>query len=442
MLRRTFGLFKDYNRFLAYPARCGGGYNTAQSTQDVNLDSVFRECLWSSVSCLRRGNPALSTHIPIAWLQLTKAKGRVIAALAGIAFTVVFSLVQLAFQDALYTSVTLLYSHLKADLVLINPRYQCIVATDNFPERRLYQALAIDGVDSVSSLYMSMAQWKNPVNRYDRQIFVIGFKPSPDVFDFAGVNNSLRLIAQPGKVIFDEGSRPEFGPVPDLLRKTGIVTTELSHRQVDVVGLFRVGANFANDGNIITSDTNFLQLLPYRKLGMVDVGLIRLKPGVDVAATRDKIAAALPEDVAVLTRQDFLDREKNFFGSSLPVGFFFRTSVLMGLIVGAVIVYQILYSDVSEHLSEYATVKAIGYSDRYLFWVVLQEALILSVLGFPPGVLLSWGVYAIARSATLLPIRMTLIQVVAVYLLTVTMCALAGALAMRKLRQADPADIF
>src|SRR6266852_7445699 len=130
MQRRTFGLFKDYNKFLAYPARCGGGYNTAQSTQDVNLDSVVREGLWSSVSCLRRGNPALSTHIPIAWLQLTNAKGRLIAALAGIAFTVIFSLVQLAFQDALYTSVTLLYSHLKADLVLISPRYQCIVATD------------------------------------------------------------------------------------------------------------------------------------------------------------------------------------------------------------------------------------------------------------------------------------------------------------------------
>jgi putative ABC transport system permease protein len=175
---------------------------------------------------------------------------------------------------------------------------------------------------------------------------------------------------------------------------------------------------------------------------MANVGLIRLKPGVNAATARDKIAAALPPDVTVLTRQGLLDREKAFFASSLPVGLFFRTSVLMGLIVGAVIVYQILYSDVSEHLSEYATVKAIGYPDRYLFWVVLQEALILSVLGFPPGVLLSWGVYEIARSATLLPIRMTLIQVAAVYLLTVTMCALAGALAMRKLQQADPVDVF
>lgn len=384
----------------------------------------------------------MSARIPLAWLQLTQAKGRLIAAVAGIAFTVTFSLVQLAFQDALYTSVTLLYSHLNADLVLVSPRYQCIVATENFPEARLYQALAFDEVESVSPLYMSMAQWKNPVGHRDRQIFVIGFKPRPGVFDLPGVESSLGQIAEPDKVLFDEGSRPEFGPVADGVRKNGSVTTELSHRRVEVVGLFRVGANFANDGNVITSDTNFLRLVPYRKFGIVDVGLIKLKPGADAEATRIKIAAALPGDVTVLTRSGLLEREKKFFGSSLPVGFFFLTSVLMGLIVGAVIVYQILYSDVSEHLSEYATVKALGYSDGYLFWVVLQEALILSVLGFPPGLLLSLGVYQIARSATLLPIAMTALRIGFVYLLTVAMCGLAGALAMRRLQYADPADIF
>ncbi len=384
----------------------------------------------------------MSAHIPLAWLQLTNSKGRLFTALAGVVFTVVFSLVQLAFQDALYTSVTLLYSHLSADLILISPRYQCIVATESFPERRLYQALAIKDVASVSALYMGVMQWKNPANRRNRQIFAIGFKPRPGVFDLAGVNNHWRQIAEPGNLVFDEGSRPEFGPVAAMMRKHGTVRTELSHRRVNVVALFHVGANFANDGNIIMSDTSFLRLLPFRKFGIVNIGLIKLKPGVNAATARDKIAAALPRDVTVLTRQGFLDREKRFFASSLPVGFFFRTSVLVGLIVGAVIVYQILYSDVSEHLSEYATVKAIGYPDRYLLSVVLKEALLLSVLGFPPGVLLSLGVYEIARSATLLPIRMTWIQIAAVYLLTAGMCALAGALAVRKLRQADPVDVF
>ena len=384
----------------------------------------------------------MSTRVPLAWLQLTKSKGRLLAALAGVIFTVIFSLVQLAFQDALYTSVTLLYSHLKADIVLISPRYQCIVATDEFPVRRLYQAMAVDGVESASPLYLGIAPWKNPATHRDRQILVIGFAPGADVFDLAGIHENLGRIAEPGNVLFDEGSRPEFGPVAALLRAHQPVETELSHRLIKVDGVFHVGANFANDGNVVTGDETFFRLLPHRKPGIADLGLIQLRPGVDVTAVRNRIQAALPGDVTVLTRQGLLDREKNFFGSSLPVGLFFRTSVLVGLIVGAVIVYQILYSDVTEHLSEYATVKAIGYPDRYLFGVVLQEALLLSILGFPPGILVAWLVERIAHSATFLPIHMSWMQVGTVYLLTASMCAAAGALAMRKLQQADPVDVF
>jgi putative ABC transport system permease protein len=370
------------------------------------------------------------------------SKGRFLAATAGIAFTVVFSMLQLAFLDALYTSVTLLYSHLNADLILIGPRYQCIVATSNFPERRLYQALAFEEVESVSALYMSMAQWKNPVNGRHRQIFIIGFTPHKQVFDYPDVDRHFRELSEPGKVMFDEGSRPEFGPVPPLFRNSGTVITELSHRRVEVVGLFRIGANFANDGNILTSDANFFRLVPYRGLGAVDVGVIRLKPGVDPESTQRRIAAALPSDVTVLTKQGLLNREKAFFGASLPIGFFFQMSVIIGLVVGAVIVYQILYSDVLERLPEYATLKAIGFSNGYLFRIVLQQALILSILGFIPGLLLSVGVYEIARLGTMLPISLTVLRLLLVYFLTVVMCTTSGLLAMRKLRHADPADIF
>ena len=390
---------------------------------------------------LRRG-PTLNPHVPLAWLQLTKSGGRLTAAIAGVTFTVVFSLVQLAFQDALYRSVVLLYSHLQADLVLISPRYQCVVATDAFPERRLYQALAVDGVQSASPLYLGVMPWKNPVSHEDRQIMVVGFPPASNVLDLPEVNTLVNRLKEPGKVLFDEGSRPEFGPVADLLRSHHPVITELAGQKVQTIGLFRVGANFADDGNVVTSDTTFFQLQPGRKPGNVDVGILRLRPGADLNQTRGAVAAVLPRDVTVLTRAQFLEREQTFFGSSLPVGFFFGTSVLVGLIVGAVIVYQILYSDVTEHLPEYATVKAVGYPDRYLFGVVLRESLILSALGFPPGVLLSWIVYQIAQSVTLLPIRMTFSQLAIVYLLTAAMCALAGILAVQRLRRADPVEVF
>jgi putative ABC transport system permease protein len=378
----------------------------------------------------------------LAWLQLVRLKGRLIAAVAGITFAVILAFVQMAFQDALYVSITQLYSHFNADLVIISRRYQCIIAPSNFPERRLYQTLAFDGVQSTASVYMDMAQWINPVNHYERQIFVVGFKPAPGVMDLPSVDQNLDQIAQPGKVLFDEDSRPEFGPVGKLFRQHGSVISELSHREVQVIGLFRVGASFANDGNIITSDTNFLRLIPYRQFGIVDIGLIRLKPGTNVQAARATLAAMLPGDVLLLTKQGLLAREKNYWGSSMPIGFVFSVSLIMGLVVGVVIVYQVLYSDVSEHLSEFATLKAIGYSDRRLFWMVVEEALILAVLGFVPGLLLALGVYQIARSATVLPIHMTALRLVVVFFLTLTMCSLSGCLAVGKLRSADPAEIF
>ncbi|MBV8050729.1 MAG: FtsX-like permease family protein [Acidobacteriaceae bacterium] len=384
----------------------------------------------------------MSAQIPLAWLQLVRMKGRLVAAVAGIAFAVILALVQMAFQDALYVSITQLYSHFNADLVLISPRYQCIIAPDDFPERRLYQALAVDGVQSISSVYMDMAQWINPVNHYERQIFVVGFKPEPGVLDLPSVNQNLAEIAEPDKILFDEGSRPEFGPIGKLFRQNGSITSELSHRHVQVVGLFRVGASFANDGNVITSDTNFLRIAPYRQLGIIDIGLIRVKPGTDVEAARTKLASMLPRDVTVLTKQGFLDREKNYWASSMPIGFVLGVSLIMGLVVGVVIVYQILYSDVSEHLAEFATLKAIGYSDRRLFWIVVQESLILAVMGFFPGLLMALGVYQIARSATVLPIQMTGVRLVVVFILTLVMCGISGCLAVRKLRSADPAEIF
>jgi putative ABC transport system permease protein len=95
------------------------------------------------------------------------------------------------------------------------------------------------------------------------------------------------------------------------------------------------------------------------------------------------------------------------------------------------------------HLPEYATLKAMGYSDRYLIGVLLQEALILAILGFIPEFTISLGLYGLIAKATLLPVQMTLNRARLVLFLTVVMCVASGAIAKeRKLQSADPADIF
>lgn len=206
--------------------------------------------------------------------------------------------------------------------------------------------------------------------------------------------------------------------------------------------MFTNGSSFAADGNVITSDSTFLQIFPQRQSDRIEVGLIDLKPGVDPVQVQSQIAAMLPKDVKVLTPEEFAKNEKQYWANGSGIGFVFGLGVIVGFIVGIVIVYQILYSDVSQHLPQYATLKAMGYSDRYLLGILLQEALLLALLGYLPGLLLSWGLYQLAYSATLLPIAMKLERAISVLILTIVMCSVSGVFAMKRLRSADPADVF
>jgi putative ABC transport system permease protein len=384
----------------------------------------------------------MNPGVPLAWLQLTRDKQRFAAALAGIAFAASLMLTQLGFEDALMSTSGMLHSHIAADLVLISPLYQFIVSPRNFTERRLYQALGVEGVASVESLYMGQAAFKNPLDGGERTIFVVGFNPRSALLDLPGIAQNLEKIRNPGVVLFDSVRRPEFGPIAEDVRKHGQVITEIGGRRVEINGLFQMGTSFAIDGTVVMSDETFLQVLPYRSRGIIDVGVIRLKPGASAARTKAAIERLLPKDVRVLTQAEFVELERHYWATFTPTGFIFKLGVLMALFVGCIIVYQILYSDVSEHLPEYATLKAMGYADRYLFKLVIQESFILSVLGFVPGVLVSQLVYNVSRDATLLPLRMTLERGVAVYFLTMLMCTLSATLATRRLKAADPAEIF
>lgn len=363
-------------------------------------------------------------------------------ALAGIAFAVILMFMQLGFSDALFDSTIRLHTQLRADIVLISPLSESLVAMESFSQRRLYQALGFAGVESISPLYLDFDFWKNPQTRGTRSILVIGTDPEDRVLDLPGVEQNLDRVKLPDIVLFDQDSRAEFGPIPTEFNRGKTITTEVGGRRVTVGGLFQLGASFAADGNLITSDLNFLRLFDERLRGLIDLGLVQLKPGVNTEQVVKNLRANLPKDVEVLSKQGFIDFEKNYWATSTAIGFIFTLGTAMGFIVGTVIVYQILYTDVSDHLAEYATLKAMGYPDRYFFLVVFQEALILSVLGYIPGFAICLGLYDLTRDATALPLFMTLSRSLNVLILTVLMCCISGAIAVRKVQTADPADIF
>ncbi|MCY7323273.1 MAG: FtsX-like permease family protein, partial [Phormidesmis sp. CAN_BIN36] len=192
---------------------------------------------------------------------------------------------------------------------------------------------------------------------------------------------------------------------------------------------------------VFMSDSTFLKLYRDRRSNKIDIGLIQVKPGSDIKTVQTQLSASLP-DVKILTPEEFAGIERQYWESQGTIGFIFGLGVFVGFIVGTVIVYQILYTDVANHLPEYATLKAMGYSDRFLLNILLQEALILAVLGFIPGFVVAVGLYHITYVATLLPVAMNINRAITVFALTVVMCSISGAIAMRKLQAADPADIF
>jgi putative ABC transport system permease protein len=383
----------------------------------------------------------MARKIPLAWFQLMKEKARLVVAISGIGFADMLMFMQLGFQDSLYDSATVPHRMLQADLVIIDPRFKSLAAFTPFSRERLYQTKSSDRVQSVSSIRIAMGQWKNPETRLTRSILIWGIEPDAPSFKLAGLRENLEPLKLLNNVVFDQSGRPEFGAISETFRKQGTVSTELNQQFIQVSGLVTMGASFTADGNVFMSDSTFLRLYSDRQASKIDIGLIQLKPNSDVKAVQAQLSASLP-DVKVLTPKEFAGIERNYWESQGTIGFIFGIGVIVGFIVGTVIVYQILYTDVANHLPEYATLKAMGYSDRFLLNVLLQEALILAVLGFIPGFVVAVGLYQITYAATLLPIAMTVNRAVMVFLLTVVMCSMSGAIAMRKLQAADPADIF
>lgn len=407
---------------------------------------------------------------PLAWLQLSREKMRLFVALAGIGFADILMFMQLGFRDALFESAVTVHKDLQGDIFIISPQSTALIAMKSFPRRRLYQTLGFEGVQSITPVYLGFALWRNPeklrtrptysrnspeasetpnsqaspnsATSDTRSIMVLGFNPAESILDIPGITNNLDKIKIPDVVLFDDASRPEFGPIAQQFRQGKTVTTEVAERRITVGGLFTLGASFGADGNIVTSDLNFLRLFPERDEGLIDIGIIKLESGANLQKIINNLERDLPDDVKILSKQEFIEFERTYWQTGTGIGYIFSLGTAMGFIVGIVIVYQILYTDVTDHLPEYATLKAMGYKDSYFLIVIFQEALILAALGYIPGFSTAIVLYGLTRSATSLPMAMSVAKGVTVLILTIVMCCVSGAIAVRKLQSADPADIF
>jgi putative ABC transport system permease protein len=383
-----------------------------------------------------------SRRIPLAWLLLSRQPARLAVALAGIAFAGILMFMQLGFRDGLFDASVTVHKLFDADLVLISPRTMSSIGMASFPRRRLVQVMADPAVRGITPVNWNLLLWRNPQTRSTRSILVLGFEPADPLFTDPSIAVKAKGLSQKGRVLFDQLSRPEFGPIASWFNQGKVVETEVAGKRVRVEDLVSLGASFGADGNMLTSRETFLKLMPSTPPGSIELGLIRLAPGSDLQAASSRLKALLPDDVKILTKQGFEEFEKNYWRSSTAIGFIFTLGSAMGFVVGCVIVYQILYSDVSDHLPEYATLMAMGYRLAGLLGVVAREALILAALGYLPAYISAQLLYGLVRSGTNLPVAMDPQRALLVFSLILVMCLGSAAVAMRRLGDADPAEIF
>jgi putative ABC transport system permease protein len=382
------------------------------------------------------------SSLQVAWLQLSHGRTKLIAAAIGIIFADLLMWMQLGFLAAAVDSATSLYGKLRGDLFLISPQTHDINGAEPFSRRLLERARAHPEVEAVAPLYTGTVRWKDPRSGQKRPLFVYGILTHAPAIGTRGVIESSSRLNEADTCLFDLRARPEFSSVIKQITAGLPLAAEVNGRRMWVVGTTTIGASFAVDGNLVTSDVNFHRLFPGRPPGSIDIGVVRLVAGAQARQVEAELQQFCGPDLLVLSAPEFAERARDFMLRSRPINFIFGLGAFVGFLVGFAIVYQVLFTDVSHHLPQYATLKAIGYSDGSLRRIVLHEALILSVLGYIPGVALAWVLYAFTVNATNLPMRITAERGLLIFGLTVVMCGLSGLLAMRKLRQADPADVF
>jgi putative ABC transport system permease protein len=381
---------------------------------------------------------------PLAWHNLLSNKVRTAIALSGVAFAVVLIFMQLGFLGAVRTTATLIYNALDFDIAIRSKEYLHLSDPRFFPQSRLTQAKSQPGVARVTPFLIDLSQWRNPQSGNTRGILVMGVGPGAPVFKDAALREKTESLMTPEFLLVDRKSRREFGPANG--RQFGDadlgVTTEIAGRKVSIGGHFALGAGLAADGAVLLSDRGFVRVVPGRTPDDVSLGLVKLQPGARPDAVAAELRSRLPSDVEVLTRDEVVDFELHRWVSETSIGVIFQLGVGVAVLVGISIVYQVLSSDVANHLAEYATLKAMGYGDAFLAGVVMQQAAVLAMFAFLPGLALSLVLYQATSYFANIPIEMTLARALGVFALSVVMCLVSGLGALRKIRSVDPADLF
>lgn len=380
-------------------------------------------------------------RLPIGWLQLTHKRGRFMAALAGVAFANVLVFVQLGIMNSMATATLRPYEFFNADIMISAGDANALAEGGNVARQWMLQAFADPDVIAGMGLFVGNVPW----DRGDKDISftTFGIDPGQPGFLAPEIAADIALLQVPDVAILDRLARGLSREEAATIRPQTPLSFESQNRTLTALETFAGGGGFGGDGYMFVSDQTFLSLFESRSSAAPDHILLRLRPGADVAVVAERLRGLISDStLRIRSYADAAQEDLRYQQTRRPTGVIFGFGVLIGVLVGLVIVYQVLSADVADHLREYATFKAMGYGPRFFLGIVIEEALVLGLLGFLPGLAVGSAILSLMARVTTLPLAMTLSMAAMVLIGTVVFSVLSGVIATRRLAAADPADLF
>jgi putative ABC transport system permease protein len=376
--------------------------------------------------------------LEVAWRVLGYQKARTALAVGGVFVAIVLIFVELGFFIAVPQGGMLIYDHMRFDLLMCSKDYVFMAQSWQFPRSALAAALKVPGVAVATPVYLGDAKWRDPSGGQRVDITVIGIDAKSPVFAVPGIERQTAAIERPDTMLVDNSTRTIFGPLT-----TGRVV-DLDGHKVTIVGRYTLGTGFLGLGVAVVGldRTTFFRIFPNRSAAQVNLGLVTLQPGADPARVAAALRRALPADTQVFTRAGLTRHEVAYWTTKTGTGIIFGSGLIVAFVVGIMILYQTLATQISRQLPQFAMLKAIGYRNRTLDAIVLAEAVLIVLAAFVPALAAAAGLYAAIRQETLLPVNLNGLMMGGVFATGLGMAIASALFSLARLRRADPADIF
>lgn len=379
----------------------------------------------------------------LAWSNTSDDWRRLMVRCTGITFAVVLMFMQTGFRNALFDSNVRIAEETNADIIIRTRTRFMLSSGQVMPMSKLAEARNVVGVADVQPVY-----FENVVSRLrkygkpSRRLRVISFDVRCPVFDNLGIRRFADELDAPYTAIADKKSKTMFEFDEVTCEAGAYEYGELFNQRIRIVGCFQLGIDFSNDGNLFMTSENFFRYFKHRTPEKVDYGLIQVQPGANVTEVATRLQKELGPHVIVNTKLQFLQSERNFWGKATPIGLIFMFGTIIGFVVGLIICYQVLATDIGDRMGEFATLKAMGYPTAFFASVVVMQALFMSIISLIPGAMITLGIFQIVNSTSGLIMFLDFERASLVLVLTIVMCVVSGIIALQKLLSSDPANLF